>query len=196
MNIYQRINEIRKKVTYIQKVTAVQTYKAVTHDQVTAALRASMVEQNILILPHLISTKSLDAGATSKGTVQVRVEAEYSFSFINGDEPADGFQVSVSAHAIDTGDKAAGKALSYAMKMVLLKVFTIETGESDESRFAEDFDLLSYAESLSEVTSKDVVQHLYLQAKAQAIKLNDTEAFKKITDITKGVLAKIEGGAK
>ena len=46
LNLYQRINEIRKKVDYIQKDKAVSTgggsYKAVTHDAVTAILRQHM----------------------------------------------------------------------------------------------------------------------------------------------------------
>jgi hypothetical protein len=36
MNIYQRINEVRKKVDYAKKEKAVESYKAVTHDQITA----------------------------------------------------------------------------------------------------------------------------------------------------------------
>ena len=39
LNIYERINAVRLKVEYIKKDKAVQNYKAVTHDQVTALTR-------------------------------------------------------------------------------------------------------------------------------------------------------------
>jgi hypothetical protein len=138
VNIHQRINEVRKKIDYIKKEKVVQTYKAVTHDQVTAMVRDYMVEFGIVIYPDLVSTVTVDTGErTSKGTPMIRVEAVYDFDFVNIEDGADRETVRVSAHANDTGDKAPGKALSYAKKMVVLKVFEIETGEDDESRYDE-----------------------------------------------------------
>lgn len=47
MNIYQRINEVRKMIGYVQKDKAVSTgggsYKAVTHDAVTGMVREALV---------------------------------------------------------------------------------------------------------------------------------------------------------
>ena len=52
MNIYQRINEVRKEVEYVQKDASVSAggggYKAVTHDMVTAVLRKSLVKHGIV----------------------------------------------------------------------------------------------------------------------------------------------------
>lgn len=39
---------------------------------------------------------------------------------------------------MDNADKAPGKALSYAKKYAMLKLFEIETGENDESRYYDD----------------------------------------------------------
>ena len=50
------------------------------------------------------------------------------------DEASDCFELRVAGHANDSGDKAAGKAQSYAVKTALLKVFALETGVDDESR--------------------------------------------------------------
>lgn len=139
MNIHQRINEVRKKVDYIKREKAVQTYKAVTHDQVTALVRDRLVEFGIVIYPNLISSVTIDTGTTtSSKTPIIRVEAVYEFTFVNVEDGADKVSVSVSAHANDQGDKAPGKALSYAKKAIMLKVFEIETGEDDESRYEPD----------------------------------------------------------
>jgi len=61
-------------------------------------------------------------------------EGVYEVSLVNIDNPNDRVTISIESHANDNGDKAPGKALSYAVKSALLKVFSLETGENDESR--------------------------------------------------------------
>lgn len=138
MNIYQRINEVRKEVARVSKDASVRTgaesYDAVTHDAVTAAVRGAMIKHGIVVVPSLTNSTISDAGATKRGTPIIRFEGSYEVSFINVDEPSDKLVVSVAAHANDMGDKAPGKALSYATKSALLKVFSLETGDSDEAR--------------------------------------------------------------
>jgi len=138
MNIYQRINEVRKSVRHVRKDSAVragaESYQAVSHDAVTSAVRDAMVEHGVLCLPSLIDADIAEAGATKRGTPIIRYQARYNVSFVNVDEPTDRVEIVVSAHANDMGDKAPGKALSYAAKSAMLKVFTLETGDDDESR--------------------------------------------------------------
>jgi hypothetical protein len=135
MNIYQRINEVRKLVDYIQKDKKVEGYMALTHDNVTSETRKHFVDQGIVIVPHLLRSVCKDTGTTtSKGTPFVRMEATYSFDFVNMDDPADRFTTEIEAHALDHGDKAPGKVLSYAKKYAVLKVLEIESGEAEEGR--------------------------------------------------------------
>jgi hypothetical protein len=58
----------------------------------------------------------------------------YEVNFVNIDDGSDRLTVTVQAHASDNGDKAPGKALSYATKSAILKALSLETGENDESR--------------------------------------------------------------
>lgn len=135
MNIFQRINEVRKQVDYIQKDKKVEGYMALTHDTVTFETRKFFVEFGIVIVPHLLRSVCKDTGTTtSKGTPFVRLEATYAFDFVNMDEPTDRFTVEIEAHALDHGDKAPGKVLSYAKKYAVLKVLEIESGEEEEGR--------------------------------------------------------------
>ena len=140
LNLFQRMNEVRRKVDYIKRGKEVQGYKAVTHDQVTALTRDFMVEFGILVFPSLVSAQMVETkGMTSKGNPIYLYDAVFSFEFVNCDDPTDRYLVEkVPAHANDTGDKAPGKALSYAKKALMLKVFEIETGENDESRYLTD----------------------------------------------------------
>lgn len=135
LNIYQRINEIRKKVEYIKKDAKVQGYQAITHDAVTGAIRDYLVDYGVVVVPNEMSSHMVETGTqTGNGTPWMRYEAKYTIEFVNIDEPEQTVPINVTAHAMDTGDKAPGKALSYATKMAMLKLFSIETGEDDEER--------------------------------------------------------------
>jgi len=135
MNIFQRVNEVRRKVAYIKKDKEVQGYMAVTHDAVTSLVREHLIEQGIVIVPSLVSsTVQLTGTQTAKGIPFIRYDARYRFDVVNSDEPADRFAMEIEAHAIDQGDKAPGKALSYAKKYALLKLLEIESGEEEEAR--------------------------------------------------------------
>lgn len=135
VNIYQRINEVRKKVDYAKKDKAVEGYKAVTHDQITALTREHLVEHGIVIVPILASQSTELTGTQTKGgTPFVRWQGSYRFDVVNAEDPADHFIAEIGAHAIDHGDKAPGKALSYAKKALILKLMEIESGDDDEGR--------------------------------------------------------------
>lgn len=136
LNIYQRINEVRKKVSYAKKDKEVsgQGYKAVTHDAVTALLRNHLIDFGVLIVPRLTSSSMLEAGKTQKGATIYRYEGKYEVDFVNCDNPEDRITVPGEAHANDSSDKAPGKATSYATKYAMLKLFSIETGENEEGR--------------------------------------------------------------
>jgi len=137
MNIYQRLNEVRKKVAYLQKDKKVEGkgYMAITHDAVTAAVREPFIEHGIFVVPTLIKSAMIDSGTvTGKGNPFMRYEATYRISFVNCEDAADRVDVDIEAHALDEGDKAPGKAISYATKYAFLKLLSIETGLDDEAR--------------------------------------------------------------
>lgn len=141
MNIYQRINAIRKEVRYVQKITKVKagegTYLAVTHDTVTAKIRDHLIEYGIICVPTLMGSASHAVGIMGK---QARYDATYKFTFINSDKPSESIEIVMEAHAMDTQDKAPGKALSYAKKYAILKLFEIESGDKEEERIEEEPD--------------------------------------------------------
>lgn len=151
LNIYQRINAVMKDVKYVQKDSSVSGmgggYKAVSHDQVVSVVRASLVKHGLMVFPKQVSGQFLqmrDVNATPQPIKMGLYSGEYDFVFINIDKPEETFTSTVHAHANDNGDKAPGKALSYAAKSVYLKVFFLETGENDESRAPDlDFDIIS-----------------------------------------------------
>lgn len=197
LNLYQRIIEIRKKVDYIQKDKRVSTgtsgsYQAVTHDAVTGILRQHLNEYGIICIPTLVASKSNDyRNAESK---QFRYDATYSFDFVNCDKPEEKLTIVIEAHAMDNADKAPGKALSYAKKYAVLKLFEIETGEDEESRYqTTDFNLEMYLDMLKGAENMDDLRTIFADAMGAANDAKDKEAAKtiiKAKDARKEAIAK------
>ncbi len=69
---------------------------------------------------------------TEKGTYIF--ECDFSVTYVNIDKPEDRFTSVVESHAMDAGDKAPGKAMTYGTKTSMLKVFSVESGDNEESR--------------------------------------------------------------
>ena len=134
-NVYQRLVEIKKEIDYIKKDKKVESYMAGTHDAVTAVTRSLFIKHGVMVVPDEKTSATVTTSMTTqKGAVYVRFEATFNVRFINVDDPTDCFSMAVTAHALDHGDKAPGKALSYATKNAILKALQLETGEGDESR--------------------------------------------------------------
>lgn len=140
MNIYQRIAKVMEAVSYVKKDATVSeggNYKAVSHDQVTSIVRQHFVANGIVVVPKVIAATMIDTGRKSaKGNPAFRYEGRFEIAFVNVEAPEDRIVITLDAHADDFGDKAPGKALSYAVKGATLKVLYLETGENDESRTA------------------------------------------------------------
>ena len=182
MNIYQRINEVRKMIGYVQKDKAVSTgggsYKAVTHDAVTGMVREALIKHGVIIVPSVITAVFHPKEPDAK---QRLYEATYQVDFVNMDDPADRIITQQTAHALDNGDKSPGKAQSYATKYAILKLFNIETGEDDESRYQqEEFDTIGAVDYILASSSMAEVKMRYEQRYKLASEAKDKEAMKSI----------------
>ena len=182
MNIYQRINEVRKAIGYVQKDKAVSTgggsYKAVTHDAVTGRVRAALIVHGVVIVPSVVSSVF---NAKEPEAKQRLYEATFQIEFVNMDEPTDRIVTHQTAHALDNGDKAPGKAMSYATKYAILKLFNIETGEDEESRYQQDeFDIVGAVDYILASTSIAELKMRYSQRYKLAEDAKNKDAMKAI----------------
>lgn len=123
LNLFQRINQVMKKVNYVQKEDKKVNgqYTFVSHDAVTRLLHGPCTEAGIAVMPSVV--EYLQDG--NRTTVWVEV------TLVNIDKPTEMFSVKSIGYGIDAQDKGPGKAFSYAFKMCLLKLFMLESGEED-----------------------------------------------------------------
>ena len=144
-NIHQRILEVYKEVQSIKKtakieITSTRSYKAVTHDVVTRALHMPIAKNGIVVIPNqkkceiqMMEIEKEYNGKVSKNTAY-RADVTASIEFVNADDPTQRFSSDATAYAIDSSDKAVGKAYSMAVKMIYLKVFMLESNDEEEKR--------------------------------------------------------------
>ena len=204
LNVYQRINKVRENNDYIKKEKRIGdddskfSYLTVTHDQVTHELRKDMLEQGIIVEPHLVSERTVQETMMVQGFKKnpiIRVECVYDVQFVNMDDPKDRASVPVLSHAIDAGDKAPGKALSYAVKMAILKLFFIETGEDDEARREAERDVGAKDDGLSESAITDWITSIN-DLKGKTVKELEEASTAMWTKIAAACDAKNDGTAK
>lgn len=99
-------------------------------DDVYAALSPLLAENNLCILPRIIS-KDVVERQNSKGTALFYTTVDAEFDLVSA---VDGSRHTVRSYgeAMDSGDKSIGKAMSYAYKAMAFMTFAIPTeGDND-----------------------------------------------------------------
>ena len=162
-NIYQKLNAIMRDVSYIQKESKKvnNQYTFVSHDAVTAKIRPALLEHGVIAIPDFFDI-SQDGNKTY---------CKMKMTFVNMDKPDDRLVIDCAGfgQGIDPQDKGAGKAMSYAYKYALLKVFALETGDDPEQ---DSIDHVSKAEEKQKKAQAWVNEYL---VKLEAIEDSDRE---------------------
>jgi hypothetical protein len=141
-NLHQRINEVMKKVETVFKDVDVaigfnRSYSAVSHDGVAALLHRPMTDAGISFKVSVENCSiTQQEKKNSKGDIvpEYRADVWVSCTFINIDDPTQRETCNGFSYAFDSSDKAFGKAMSMAVKYVLLKNFILESSDEEESR--------------------------------------------------------------
>ena len=117
---------------------------------------------------------------------------------MNADDPTDRLTIVIESHAMDNADKAPGKAVSYANKYALLKLFEIETGEDEESRYQEQsvdvvpmLQQINSAKTLDELKVAFQAAHEFAKSDKDALRqvIASKDAKKKALTTAEGVAA-------
>lgn len=129
--IYQLIPKIMAEVGPIAKdrKNTQQNYSFRGVDDVYAALQGVMATNGVFSVPHVLSEKSEMRTNKNGSTLIYRIlHIEYTFYAPDGSF----VKTSVIGEGMDTGDKAANKAMSVADKYACLQTFKIPTEEAKD----------------------------------------------------------------
>ena len=139
MNIYQKMAAVTADLAAVPKNLNVgvgkSSYKAVGEADVLAAVKPLEAKHGIYSYP--FSREIVDASTvTTQGNygerTNYRMRLKVVYRFVNIEEPTEFVEVTSFGDGIDPGDKAPGKAMTYADKYALLKAYKCVTGDDPD----------------------------------------------------------------
>ena len=176
MSIYKKLKKKKKKVEFVTKDGTLgfgnNSFSVVTHDKVLSVVRPFLVDAGVIVVPSQVDKGISIEGTTAKGSKKIRFEAVYDVDFIDVDDDSK-ITIRSEAHAEDNSDKAANKALTYAVKNAILKALMLQTGDDMTNEMS------------NKVTPKQAVmlQQLVTQTKSDEEKFLALYHAEKYTDI-------------
>jgi hypothetical protein len=140
-NLATAILNVMKEVKGIDKSMTVGTgnssYKGVPDQEVKKIIGESMAKNGLTVLPIDVDAKTqIDRweetnqyGTKQKQSIFTEVKTKYLLLHESGES----MELSGYGHGVDSQDKGAGKATTYALKYTLLYLFLVPTGKIDDS---------------------------------------------------------------
>ena len=144
LNLFEKMSLITKEIGVVEKnlkvdVTKTRSYKAVSERDVLDAVKPIENKYRVYSYPYdrkIIETDTLVKEAEYNGTItksnQLYLRMETTYRFVNIDNPSEFIDIKTYGDGIDSGDKATGKAMTYADKYGLMKAYKISTGDDPD----------------------------------------------------------------
>ena len=140
-NITEAILSVMVEVKGVEKTMDVgssnSSYKGVSDQLVKETIRPSMIKHGLAIIPKSVEAKTTtdrweensQYGAKQKQSTFTEVKTTYMLLHKSGES----LEVCGYGHGVDSQDKGAGKATTYALKYALLYLFLVPTGKLDDA---------------------------------------------------------------
>lgn len=181
MNIYEKLSAITAEIGVVEKnlnvkVSSNSSYKAVSERDVLDAVKP--IEQKYRVYSYPANRKIIDRDVLTKeteyngtitrtNTLFMRVETVY--RFVNIDKPDEFIETTVYGDGLDTGDKASGKAMTYADKYALMKAYKLSTGDDPDKEASPEHGYEKKAEPKATTKQIALVEDLYTDEEKERI---------------------------
>lgn len=195
LDVHERIHRAMHEVSYVAKGTEVDTgrgkYRATSHDDVVRVCRPALLKWG-LVVSHTVTECHHEAvevqrkgytAAENRCWVALDVTVRAIGRIGEGERCT---TLSTRGSGFDSGDKALGKAISYAKKYGLLLALLLETGD-DADHDASHEDVITTQADRSRRRSADEAKR---QAGAEA-EQRDADEYRRLVAAFKTVAAKV-----
>lgn len=131
-NIGEAFILIMESVGYVQKTghNKAQNYKYAGEAELIKVLRPQLIKHNVICIPSEAKSRTETIVVGDKKTFRTVIDYTFVYTHVPSNT---NFQVQVIGEGVDTGDKAAYKAATGALKYALRQPFLIETGDEPEA---------------------------------------------------------------
>lgn len=193
MNIYEKLSKVTEEITAVVKNLSVgygkSSYKAVGEADVLAAVKPAEIKYGVYSFPasrEIVDSAvltSVDKDGNEKRQLFMRVKTVY--RFVNMEKPDEYVDMVTYGDGVDPGDKAPGKAMTYADKYGLLKAYKIITGDDPDQKASET--LKAFEKKADEKVTE--IQALALTGTLESMGINIPTLLKqykveKVSDLT------------
>lgn len=139
LNIYEKLSLIENEIGVVEKGLSVSmgkgSYKAVSERDVLDAIKPIEQKYRVYSYPYdteIINNEVLEKANNYGTTTSQFLRLKRVYRFVNIDKPDECVDVISYGDGIDTGDKAPGKAMTYADKYALMKAYKLSTGDDPD----------------------------------------------------------------
>lgn len=139
LNIYEKLSLIENEIGVVEKGLSVSmgkgSYKAVSERDVLDAIKPIEQKYRVYSYPYdteIINNEVLEKSSNYGTTTSQFLRLKRVYRFVNIDNKDEYIDVIAYGDGIDTGDKAPGKAMTYADKYALMKAYKLSTGDDPD----------------------------------------------------------------
>lgn len=194
LNIYEKLSLITDEIGIVEKnlnvnINPKNSYKAVSERDVLDNVKPIEKKYRVYSYPSkrevidrdtLIKESEYQGKITRTNTLFMRIETIY--KFVNIDNPSEFIETTVYGDGLDTGDKAPGKAMTYADKYALMKAYKLSTGDDPDKDASPEKGYTKKEEP--KATPKQIEWLLKIYKDDNLAKLLQVNNIEKIEDIT------------
>lgn len=184
MNIFQKIHAVSSAIGKVKMTlnvdTGKSTYKAISINDVVDSIVPLAEKYRIAIVPgekEIIEAKQIVTTTKYGEKTQFYVRMKSTFIAVNIDNPSEMVKASGYGDGVDSGDKATGKANTYARKYALIDLFNISKGDDPDVEASQEYKKFT-------ATGQQVSDIITLYTQEQIDKMLAHIGVKNLTDLT------------
>lgn len=187
MNLWEKISQISSEIEYLKKDDIVgsgqNSYKAISIEKVMETVGKKMCKFGVVIYPIKQEyqridevTKGIDYKTKAVVDKVSRIsEVNVVYEVVNIHNPIEKIQTVSSGTGVDTQDKGVGKAMTYAYKNMIIKLFAIATGDDTDKVHSDDYTKALVGETTTPITGISDGQYRRLMAIANTKKISPNQ---------------------
>lgn len=198
MNLYQRLSAIEAEAETVAKNFTIGTgkysYKAVSEADVKRVLRPLEAKYGVKSFP--VSSEEVSNQIVMSGDrANFYLRLKLVYRFVNVDNPSEYIDIPCYGDGIDAGDKATGKAQTYAQKYALMMMYHLVTGDDPDKDASKEYSnncTQEQIEKLQLLYNPDELSEMLGRLKKDTIKALTAQQAQKMIDFRETVAQKVE----
>lgn len=153
MSVWEKVHAVSSNIGRVQMSLDVDTgkssYKAVSINDVVDTLQPHLEHYRLVVVPcekEIIEQAQITTTTKYGEKQQFYVRMKASYAIVNVDKPSEVVVSHGYGDGIDSGDKATGKATTYARKMCLIDAFNLSKGDDPDREASQEYQPIPKAE--------------------------------------------------